>query len=205
MNEAMCTLYDLEGVEIENISVEEGKIEVFGRLQDERQECSTCGSNEVIFIGKSTRHFHLPPTGSKKAILSILHRRNQCKECKSTWWPQVPFADGKQRMTKTFVRYALELLQFGTIKDVAVHLGVSWDVIKDLHKHYLKDKYANISLENVTYISIDEFSIAKGHKYMTVISDLRSGQILHAVEGRKKSDIEPFLKVLKKKQKNYVL
>jgi len=201
MNEVTCIFYDLEGVEIQNISAEEGKIEVFGGLQDERQECQNWGSNKVIFIGKSIRNFHLPPTGSKKAVLSILTRRNQCKECKSTWWPQAPFADGKQRMTKSFVRYALELLQFGTVKDVAVHLGVSWDVIKDLHKNYLKEKYANVSLENVTYISIDEFSIAKGHKYMTVISDLKSGHILHVVEGRKKSDIEPFLKMLKKKAK----
>jgi transposase len=202
MSQNTCALYDLEGVEIEDISVKEEKIEVFGRLQNERQACSNCGSHNVIFIGNNTRNFHLPPTGSKKAILYVQSRRNQCKECKSTWWPQAPFADGKQRMTKSFVRYALELLRFGTIKDVADHLGVSWDVIKDLHKHYLKDKYASIPLEDIKYISIDEFSIAKGHKYMTIVSDVTSGQILHAVEGRKKQDIEPFLKELKKKVKN---
>jgi transposase len=146
MNEAICKLYELDGVEIEDISVREGKIEVLGRLQNERQECSKCGSKKVIFIGKSTRHFHLPPTGSKKAVLSLISRRSQCKECKSTWWPRVPFADGKHRMSQTFVRYALELLQFGTIKDVATHLGVSWDVIKDLHKHYLKGNSSDPSL-----------------------------------------------------------
>lgn len=194
-------LYNLEGVDIEDISVHEETIEVFGRLQKERQRCCNCRSHNVIFIGNATRTFHLPPTGSKKAVLHIQSRRNQCKQCKATWWPQVPFADGKQRMTRSFVRYALELLRFGTIKDVADHLGVSWDVIKDLHKHYLKSKYARISLQEVKYISIDEFSIAKGHKYMTVISDVASGKILHAVEGRKKQDIKPFLKRLKKKLK----
>jgi|SRR5277367_217714 len=202
MSYSICTFYNLEGVEIEDITVKENTIEVFARLQNERQVCANCGGHNVIFIGNNTRSFHLPPTGLKRATLCVQSRRNQCKECKATWWPQVPFADGKQRMTKSFVRYALELLRFGTIKDVADHLGISWDVIKGLHKHYLKDKYASIPLEEVKYISIDEFSIARGHKYMTVVSDISSGQILHAVEGRKKQDIEPFLGELKKKAKN---
>jgi transposase len=34
-------------------------------------------------------------------------------------------------------------------------------------------------------VAIDEFSIRKGHKYMTVVSDLRAGRIIHAVEGRR--------------------
>jgi hypothetical protein len=34
---------------------------------------------------------------------------------------------------------------------------------------------------------------------MTVVSDCKSGRIVHAIEGRKAEDIQPFLKKLKKK------
>ena len=92
-----------------------------------------------------------------------------------------------------------ELLAFGTIKDVAAFLGVGWDTIKRIHKAHLKNKYRKISLEEIEYVSIDEFSIKKGHNYMTVVTDMTSGAIIHAVEGRKKEDIRLFFLKLKKK------
>jgi hypothetical protein len=44
---------------------------------------------------------------------------------------------GMKRMTRSFIRYALDLLQFGTIKDVANHVGMGWDAIKEIHKEAL--------------------------------------------------------------------
>jgi len=38
-----------------------------------------------------------------------------------------------------FERYALELSRRMTIKDVARHLSVSWDIIKDIQKRNLKN------------------------------------------------------------------
>jgi len=105
---------------------------------------------------------------------------------------------GMKRMTRSFIRYVLDLLKFGTIKGVANHVDLGWDAVKELHKEALEKKYDDIPLEDVEYVSIDEFSIRKGHKYMTVISDLRTGRIIHAIEGRKEEDIEPFLQKLKK-------
>ena len=43
-------------------------------------------------------------------------------------------------------------------------------------------------------IGIDEFSFMEGYHYMTVVTDLRIGRVLHAVEGKGKEDIQPFLK-----------
>ena len=45
---------------------------------------------------------------------------------------------------------------------------------------------------------MDEFSIRKGHTYMTVFLDIRSGRIIYAVEGRGVADIKPFLEKLSK-------
>lgn len=117
----------------------------------------------------------------------------------------MPFTDGKRRMSRSFVNYALGLMKMGTINDVANHLGVGWDLVKDLHKEYLIDEYKEIDISKVKYIGLDEFSIRKRHKYMSVFSDLETGRILHAVEGRKKEDVESFMRELKKKQNGYKL
>jgi transposase len=57
-------------------------------------------------------------------------------------------------------------------------------------------------LKELKYLGIDEFSIRKGHSYMSIFVDLESGRILHAVEGKSGKDIEAFLKVLKRKAPN---
>jgi len=56
--------------------------------------------------------------------------------------------------------------------------------------------YRKIPLCKVKYLGIDEFSIRKGHNYMTIFIDLQQGRILHAVKGKSKEDAQPFLKVL---------
>jgi len=199
MFQEICDLYGVEGIDIKGCCIEENRVIVFGYLKNERLICHKCGSDNVIFIGVNDREFHLPPTGSKKAILKIKVRRNQCKKCNSTWWPQMPFTEGKQRMSQSFINYVLDLLEFATIKDVANYLEITWDTVKSIHKKDLKKKYNDIELKDVKYISIDEISISRGHKYMTVIADIKTGRILYSVEGRKKKDIRSFLKILKKK------
>ncbi|WP_408999101.1 transposase [Syntrophus buswellii] len=51
------------------------------------------------------------------------------------------------------------------------------------------------------YIGIDEFSIRKGHEYMTTVMDLSEGRILFAAEGKGKEGILLFLKKLARKGK----
>jgi transposase len=102
---------------------------------------------------------------------------------------------------RSFALTVLDLLHFGTIRWVAKYLGVGWDMVKEIHKSKLRVLYRKIPLHKVRYIGIDEFSIRKGHEYMTIVTDLRTGRILHAVEGKGKEDILPFLKKLARKGK----
>jgi len=52
---------------------------------------------------------------------------------------KIGFADPRVGYTRAFERYALELSKYMTIKDVAHHLGISWDVIKEIQKRHLRD------------------------------------------------------------------
>jgi transposase len=157
-----------------------------------------CSGLHFKFRGKRVRRLHMIPIGRKPCFLNLILHRVECKACSYLYWPVLPFMPESKRMTRAFIRMARELLAFGTIKDVANFLGVGWDTIKRIHKEHLQRKYRKIPLEDIEYISIDEFSIKKGHNYMTVVTDVASGAIIHAVEGRKKEDIRPFFLELKK-------
>ena len=62
---------------------------------------------------------------------------------------KIPFADSRRSYTKAFERYALELSKRMTIRDVAAHLGVSWDVIKDIQKRDLSRRFAKPKLKHL--------------------------------------------------------
>ena len=99
---------------------------------------------------------------------------------------------GDVSYTRAFERYALDLSRYMTIKDVARHLGVSWDVIKDIQKRYLKRRFAKPKLKNLKQIAIDEISIGKGHRYLTVVLDLKSGAVVFVGDGKGAEALEPF-------------
>ena len=84
-----------------------------------------------------------------------------------------------------------------TISDVARHLGVSWDTVKDIQKRNLERRYAHISLRDVRLIAIDEISIGKGHRYMTIVLDLKTGAIVFVGEGRGSKSLDPFWEKLR--------
>jgi transposase len=71
-----------------------------------------------------------------------------------------------------------------TIKDVAGHLSVSWDVVKDIQRRYLYKKFAKPKLKHLRQIAIDEISIGRGHRYVTIVLDLESGAVVHVGEGK---------------------
>jgi transposase len=158
--------------------------------------CPKCGCRHATFKGRKTRWFFMSLIGRKKCMLVLDYHRLRCQGCAALWWPSLPFMMGKHRYVRSFALSVLDLLRFGTIRSVAHYLGVGWDMVKDIHKSKLRILYRKIPLHKVRYIGIDEFSIRKGHEYMTVVTDLRTGRILHAVEGKSKEDITPFLKKL---------
>ena len=87
------------------------------------------------------------------------------------------FADPKKRYTRAFERYALELSRHMTIQDVAEHLVIGWDTIKEIQAKYLQRRFGKPKLHKLKQIAIDEITIGKGHRYLTVVLNLalRSG------------------------------
>jgi transposase len=118
--------------------------------------------------------------------------RVECRACGAVRQVEIQFAPPRCTYTKSFARYALELSRHMTIKDVAGHLCISWDVIKDIKKTYLQKHFARPPLADVAAIAIDEISIGEGQRYLTIVMDLESGAILFVGEGKGADALLPF-------------
>ena len=138
---------------------------------------------KLTLAGKFERTIKALPVGRRKQFIILHGHRQDCVECGCGLQEAISFTEGKARHTRSFARYVLDLCATTTIKQVALMLGVGWDLVKDLHKRYLKKRLKKRKLSQVRYIAVDEFAVHKGHRYMTVVMDLETGEILHAPAG----------------------
>jgi transposase len=159
--------------------------------------CPVCASKQLKRRGTITRLFRTIPIGSKPVLIQLPIQRVECLCCKAIRQVKIHFAEWRRTYTKAFERYALALCRHMTILDVSRHLRVSWDVIKDIQKRYLTKKYNRPRLKHVTRIAIDEISIGRGHRYLTVVLDLKSGAVIFVGDGKGSDALNPFWKRLK--------
>ena len=85
-----------------------------------------------------------------------------------------------------------------TIQDVARHLGISWDVIKEIQKRDLTRRFSRPCLKNVKRIAVDEISVRKGHRYLTVVLDMDTGAVIFVGDGKGSDALEPFWKRIRR-------
>jgi transposase len=85
-----------------------------------------------------------------------------------------------------------------TVRAVAHQLGVGWDLVKDIQKRYLQRHFARPRLKDLKQIAIDEITIGKGHRYLTVVLDLKSGAVVFIGEGKGADSLKPFWQRLRR-------
>lgn len=175
-----------------------GEVHLHMKQKPEQIRCPACGSFDVIRRGKKERTFKTLPIGTRPVKLLLPVQRVQCNRCSVVRQVRLPFAEPKRTYTKSFARYVLELCRLMTIEDVAQHLGVSWDLVKGIHKRHLRKHYGRPRLKGLRRIAIDEVSTRRGRRYLSIVLDLESGAIVFVGEGRSSDSLEPFWRRLRR-------
>jgi transposase len=167
--------------------------------------CSCCGSTNVWQKGSTTpRRIRSLPFGRKTTTLILEIPRVFCLDCGTLRQVKLTFVEERKRYTRFFERYVFDLLLSMTCQDVAKHLGLSWDTVRDIEKRRLTRDFAKPPLKDVTHIAIDEIAVKRGHKYLTVVMDLKSGRVIFVGDGKGADALLPFWKRLKRSRANIV-
>lgn len=175
-----------------------GKVCIKVRTKTEKLQCSSCKSWKVVKSGTKERMFRTIPIGRRAVFIIAVIQRLECKGCGLIRQEHLSFAGEKKGYTRSLGRYILELSRIGTIRDVANHLGVGWDLVKEVQERHLRRHYSQPDLSSVKHIAIDEFAVKKGHKYMTVVLDLDTGVVIFVGDGKGADALEPFWKRVKR-------
>ena len=171
-------------------------VEIQTRL--DKLRCPCCHSKQINLSGKHYRLIRSIPIGSKPVMLKMKIQRIKCQSCGCIRQEDIHFLTGKRTYTNRFSRLVVELSRIGTIQDVARFLHLSWDTVKDIQKHYLQRYYGNPNLSRLESIGIDEFAVAKGHVYKTIVVNLLTGQVVFVGDGKGTDALDEFWKKAKR-------
>jgi len=160
--------------------------------------CPVCKSRRVVRRGVYLRKLRSLPIGRKPMWLMVEVPRVWCVVCCCVRRIRLRIAEPKRSYTRAFERYVLDLTKLMTLKDVALFLGIGWDCVKDILKRNLTRRFSRPSLKHVRYLAIDEISILKGHKYLTLVMDIDSGAVLFVGKGKGAEALEPFWLMLRR-------
>ena len=129
--------FGIRGYDYVRTDYQDGRV-IFTITQDpEDWRCSACGAQEVHSRGHVERCFRSLPIGSRTTAVVLPIPRVECQVCGVVRQVKIPFADPRRSYTKSFERFVLELSRSMTIRDVARHLNVGWDLIKEIQKRDL--------------------------------------------------------------------
>lgn len=201
ISKVFYTLIDDKNTIFQKVKFHSDHIIFYARLRKNTKKCPCCQSFDVRIKETKERTFRMSQLGQKRTYLKIDIHKVWCQRCNKKAWMDLPFTSGKLPMTMSFVYYVIQLTAMTTLLSVALFLGLQWKTVKNIDKANLAKRAKQFSFKKLRYISIDEIAIKKGHKYMTIFTDISTGQIIHAVEGRSEEDLRSFFKLLSKKAK----
>jgi transposase len=190
--------YGLAGYEYQKTAYRKGCIYIYIQIYPWKVICPCCKSTHVIRRGFKDRIFKTLPIGTRRVFLVLKVHRIQCSECGCIRQMKLSFADPKKSYTRTLARFILDLLKMSTIEDVSKHLKMSWNTIKQIQKTYLEKNFGNPDLSGLQQIAIDEISLGKNHKFITLVIDLLSGAVVFIGDGKGADALTPFWEKLKK-------
>ncbi len=129
---------------------------------------------------------------------TFLHARVPRVRCGSCGVKQVevPWARSGSGFTLLFELLVLSLSREMSVAAVAELTRERANRLWRILKHYVERARREVDLSGLHQLGIDEFSLRKGHVYMTSFGDLEASRVIFLGEGRKKGVIRAFIEDL---------
>jgi transposase len=109
---------------------------------------------------------------------------------------EIDLDDDRNRQKPDDQRLAISLLQEMAIAAVARTMRLSWDEIDGIMQRAITRGLALRKDRLVKYLGIDEKSFKKRHKYVTIVTDLDTSEVIWVGSGRKRETLDVFWKSL---------
>jgi len=130
--------------------------------------------------------------GRRHIELRVQTYRSGCITCGR---PVVPLNIARRyaRCTRRLEQVLFRLTGDSTVKAVAKRMELDWETVKDAEVRYIRGLLRKRNLDGIRRIGIDEVSYQKGHKYLTLVTDLDRHRVIYVTHGNDGRSIGRFI------------
>ena len=166
--------------------------------------CSVCGQEGGRMHMYGTRRVRDLSLGHARVELVVPNRKLRCAGCGTVRTEGHDFLAPYRRYTLRFEQYVADLCRHMPIKQVADHVGLSWQAVKDIDKRRLQREVGTPCYDGLRLLAVDEVAVHKGHTYLTTVLDLETGRIVWVGKGRTEATLTSFFGDLTPEQRQSI-
>ena len=188
-------------VERVELQLQQGEVHVYLAHQNNPEwACAECGALGPLYDHQPEREWRHLDTCQYRTILHAAPPRTQCSE-HGVRVVKLPWAEPGSRFTELFEALAIEWLKHARQKAVAEQLQLRWDEVHGIMERAVKRGLARRQAEELPQLGVDEKAFRKGHKYVTLVNDLKRNRVLYVAEDREQSSLDGFWSTITSEQR----
>lgn len=168
--------------------------------------CPRCGKRCKGYDSyNKVRRWRSLDLGSTKVYIESAAPRIKCP-VHGVLVAKVPWARHDSDYTYDFEMTVTWLTLHATAQDVSQYFRIKWDTVGSIARRVQKSLEADAKdrFDDLEAIGIDETSYRKGHKYMTVVVNHKTGALIWAKKGHGKEVLAEFFEGLSDEQRSKI-
>mgnify|MGYP001617376951 CR=1 FL=1 len=188
--DAISRLLRIPNHQVMEIEEHEEDVFIFLNRIERVLKCPGCGKSAPGYDVKVRTIRDLPVWG-RRTTLVVGCPRVECPVCgirevNRAW------VGPTGRRTRRFERWIYELTRWIPVEDVAEVAGLAWYTVKEIERRYIVGALRGRDLDGITVLGFDEVSYRKGHRYLTIISDINRRRVIAVEKGRDSAALKRF-------------
>lgn len=192
----------VKNITIESINCEDAIVVDVANYKKDDSCCPICGRKAPKYdSGRETRLWRTLDIGATKMFLRSQTYRVECKN-HGVRTQKVSWARPRSRFVKNFEETVAWMALHLSRTAVAEFMRISWNTVGPIITRIEKDLSAKREnpFDNLERIGIDETSFKKGHKYITVVVNHDTGNVVWVGEGHSEDTLSRFFELLTEEQ-----
>lgn len=197
--DSLSQVLGLQGFYVEKATVGQERIDLeLGRDDGGCYVCGQCGQCHWTYHDRYRIHPQDLPMRGINVYLHVWRYRVYCSCCDRVVAEHLPHIRDGAHMTIRLEEALHAECAETPVDAVARRYGLAWATVRDVDLRLLRERIGGQSLSGLRRIGIDEIACEKGHKYLTIVTDLDRRRVARILEERKAQSLSVFFKELGK-------
>ena len=189
-------LLQLQGVWVAGFRFEDDDLVLTIRPRHRRVTCPQCDSSQSSQRAPKTRRWRHLGIWSRRVWIEGPIRRFHCKVCERTVTEAVPWARHDSDFTRPFEDAVGLMAQRTDHTAVSELFSIAWVTVGKIAERLVEEFLDPGRLLRLRRIGVDEISFRKRHRYLTVVTDHDTGNVVWVGEGKSAEILRGFFESL---------